>query len=146
MLCRSHAHLPPQLRVLVVGDLDRAREVYGDGLGLPVLRRVERGLLLGAGVPPVPVLTLCPADSLGIDGSRRLIHALLAAQGGSWVQLAATDLDATVARLRAHGASVLQPANQRADGSRVCTALDLWDNTIRLVERAGTGRPLRLPG
>jgi catechol 2,3-dioxygenase-like lactoylglutathione lyase family enzyme len=136
MLCRRHAHLPPQLRVLVVGDLAAARDLYGDGLGLPVLRHGKRGLLLGAGAPPVPLLALCPAAALELDGSRRTIRALLAAQGGSWVQLATSDLDATLARLRAYGGATLEPVAERADGSRAGAALDPWDNTLRVVERS----------
>ena len=111
-----------------------------------MLRRVERGLLLGGGAPLVPGLTLCPADSLRLDGSRRLIHGLLAAQGGSWMQLVTTDLDATLARLKAHGAPTLRPAARRPDGVRAGTALDLWDNTLRLVERDGAGTPASPPG
>ncbi len=137
MLCRAYTDLPPRLRVLAVGDLRAARNLYRDVLGLPVLRHVEQGLLLGAGAPPVPVLTLCPVASLGIAGSRRLVHGLLAAQGGSWVQLATTDMDATLARLSARGAPILEVASERADGSRAGAALDPWNNTLRLVQRAG---------
>jgi hypothetical protein len=131
----------PRLRVLVVGDLGEAHHLYGDVLGLPVLRQAERGLLLGAGAPPVPALALCPASSLRIGGARRLIHALLAAQGGSWAQIATADLDATLAGLTASGALVVRPPCESADGSRAGAALDPWENTLRLVQRAPPGTP-----
>lgn len=141
MLCHAHIDLPPQLRVLVVGDLRGARHLYGDLLGLEVLRDGDRGVLLGAGAPPVPALTLCPAAALRIDGSRSLVHALLAAQGGSWVQLATTDLDATLSRLNAYGAYIVGDTAERPDGARVGAALDPWDNTLRLVQRVRASSP-----
>lgn len=145
MLCRSRTHhLPPHLRIIVVGDLDRARELYCDELGLPALHQLEQGLLLGAGKPPVPALTLCPAAALDVARSRRLILALIAGQGGSWVQLATTDLEATLARLRARGAPIVQRARRCPDGAVAGVALDPWENTLRLVQRdPGSAPPLR---
>jgi len=136
MLPRCQTDLPAGLRLLVVEGLDDARGFYEGVLELPVLRDSGRGLVLGAGTPPVPVIALCPGDSLRLDGSRRLIHALLAAQGGSWVQVVTADLDAMIGRLAARGAPILQPALVRADGSRAGAALDPWDNTVRLVAGA----------
>lgn len=136
MRYRLLTDLHPGLRLLVVGELELARDLYRDVLGLPVLRERARGLLLGAGSPPVPVLTLCPADPSGLDGTHRLVQGLIAAQGGAWAQLWTTDVDATLARLRAHGAATLRLGHVRADGRRVGAAADPWGNTLRLVQTA----------
>lgn len=93
------------------------------------------GAVPGRGRASRPSPDAVPGRLARDDGSPRLIHALLAAQGGSWVQLATTDVDATSARLRAYGASTIEPAAKRADGLRAGAALDPWDNTLRLVER-----------
>lgn len=122
-------------------DPDASLAFYRDGLGFELRLDVGQGAMRWLTVGPVnqpdTAFVLTPAG-VGdyTDEERAVITAMMAKGTYTTVILASTDLDATVARLKEHGATVVQEIADQGWGSRDCVFRDPAGNTVRIQQAA----------
>jgi len=120
-------------------DPEASLAFYRDGLGFELRLDVGQGamrwLTVGPANQPDTAFVLTPAG-VGdyTDEERAVITAMMAKGTYATVILASTDLDATFARLKEHGATVVQEIADQGWGTRDCVFRDPAGNTVRIQQ------------
>ncbi|MFI1098491.1 VOC family protein [Streptomyces sp. NPDC020917] len=128
--------------VLPHDDPDASVAFYRDVLGFEVRTDVGSGkmrwITVGpAGQPSTSLLLAPPAADPGItEDERRMITEMMAKGTYGWILLAAKDLDATFAQVRAADAEVVQEPTEQPYGIRDCAFRDPAGNLVRIQELA----------
>ena len=121
-------------------DPEASVAFYRDALGFEVRNDVAyegmRWITVGpADQPSTSIVLEPPAADPGVtDDEREVIAAMMAKGTYAGIVLAAGDLDAAFARLRASGAEVVQEPVDQAYGVRDCAFRDPAGNLIRIQE------------
>ena len=121
-------------------DPDASLAFYRDVLGFEVRMDVEYGGMhwITVGPPDQPdtsIVLYPPAATPGMtDDERRTIAEMMAKGTFASINLAATDLGGTFARLQAGDAEVVQEPTDQPYGVRDCAFRDPAGNLIRIQE------------
>ena len=121
-------------------DPDASLAFYRDTLGFEVRNDVGyegmRWITVGPADQPGTSIVLEPPFAPGCchRDERRTIVEMMAKGTYAGINLAATDLDGTFARLQASDAEVVQDPTEQAYGVRDCAVRDPAGNLIRIQE------------
>jgi catechol 2,3-dioxygenase-like lactoylglutathione lyase family enzyme len=129
-----------QASFLPYDDPEDARAFYCDALGFELRGDVRNGpkrwLTVGPpGQPGTAVVLHPPGADPGItDAERRTIVEMMAKGTFATLVLAAADLDAAFARVKAAGGEVVQEPAEQPYGIRDCAFRDPAGNLVRINE------------
>jgi uncharacterized glyoxalase superfamily protein PhnB len=119
-----HATLGGITPILRVTDLETSLAYYRDQLGFPLQWRADR---MASVVRDRAALMLCAGDQ---------------GQPGTWVWIAASDVDILYAELEARGARLRHPPANYPWGSRECQVTDPDGHVIRFGADLRPGEPI----
>ena len=133
-----------ELRICIdVNDMERAVRFYTEGLGLQVGRRFKSDFveLLGAGSPVDLLLNAAGTQPVAGDhGVRSYQHHWTPVH----LDFVVDDIEAAVARLQRHGATLEMPVAERAWG-RIAGLADPFGHGVDLLQFRGRGYDEMLP-